>query len=77
MVSSSPQEGFEWLAGHEALDVAYKKISLVRNVIGKPKRSYLKIATLQNGRFYTKDALSVWTNLGKDFLVRLGYASLV
>ena len=48
MVSFSPQEGFEWLAGHEALDVAYKKISLVRNVIGKPKRSYLKIATLQN-----------------------------
>lgn len=39
MVSFSPQEGFEWLAGHEALDVAYKKISLVRNVIGKPKRN--------------------------------------
>ena len=30
-----------------------------------------------NGRFYTKDALSVWTNLGKYFVVRLGYASLV
>ena len=30
-----------------------------------------------NGRFYTKDALSVWTNLGKCFVVRLGYASLV
>ena len=29
------------------------------------------------GRFYTKDALSVWTNLGKHFVVRLGYASLV
>ena len=29
------------------------------------------------GRFYTKDALSVWTNLGKYFVVRLGYASLV
>ena len=29
------------------------------------------------GRFYTKDALSVWTNLGKCFVVRLGYASLV
>ena len=28
------------------------------------------------GRFYTKDALSVWTNLGKYFVVRLGYASL-
>ena len=24
------------------------------------------------GRFYTKDALSVWTNLGKHFVVRLG-----
>ena len=48
MVSFSPQEGFEWLAGHEALDVAYKKISLVRHVIGKPERSYLKITTLQN-----------------------------
>ena len=48
MVSFSPQERFEWLAGHEALDVAYKKISLVRHVIGKPERSYLKIATLQN-----------------------------
>lgn len=44
MVSFSPQEGF----GHEALDVAYKKISLVSHVIGKPERSYLKIATLQN-----------------------------
>ena len=30
-----------------------------------------------NGSFYTKDALSVWTNLGKCFIVRLGYASLV
>ena len=30
-----------------------------------------------NGRFYTKDTLSVWTNLGKEFVVRLGYASLV
>ena len=30
-----------------------------------------------NGRFYTEDALSVWTNLGKCFVVRLGYASLV
>ena len=30
-----------------------------------------------NGRFYTKDALSVWTYLGKHFVVRLGYASLV
>ena len=29
------------------------------------------------GRFYTKDALSVWTNLGKQFVVCLGYASLV
>ena len=27
------------------------------------------------GRFYTKDALSVWTNLDKYFVVRLGYAS--
>ena len=26
---------------------------------------------VQNGRFYTKDALSVWTNLGKHFVVRL------
>ena len=24
-----------------------------------------------NGRFYTKDALTVWTNLGKHFVVRL------
>ena len=24
-----------------------------------------------NGRFYSKDALSVWTNLGKYFVVRL------
>ena len=23
------------------------------------------------GRFYTKDALSVWTNLGKHFVIRL------
>ena len=30
-----------------------------------------------NDRFYTKDALSVWTNLGKYFVVRLRYASLV
>ena len=30
-----------------------------------------------NRRVYTKDALSVWTNLGKHFVVRLGYASLV
>ena len=30
-----------------------------------------------DGRFYTKDTLSVWTNLGKEFVVRLGYASLV
>ena len=29
------------------------------------------------GRSYTKEALSVWTNLGKHFVVRLGYASLV
>lgn len=26
------------MAGHEALDVAYKKLSLVRHVIGKPER---------------------------------------
>ena len=26
---------------------------------------------LNNGRFYTKDALSMWTNLGKRFVVRL------
>ena len=29
------------------------------------------------GRCYTKDALSVWTNLGKHFVVRLSYVSLV
>ena len=29
------------------------------------------------GRSYTKEALSVWTNLDKHFVVRLGYASLV
>ena len=33
--------------------------------------------SFKNGRFYTKDALSVWTNLGKYFVVLLGYASLV
>ena len=32
---------------------------------------------LNIGRFYTKDALSDWTNLGKCFVVRLRYASLV
>ena len=37
----------------------------------------LQIILSYNGRFYTKDALSVWTNLGKCFVVRLGYASLV
>ena len=31
----------------------------------------------KNGRFYTKDALYVWMNLGKYFVVCLGYASLV
>ena len=30
-----------------------------------------------NGHFCTKDALSVWKNLGKHSVVRLGYASLV
>ena len=37
----------------------------------------LFISCFDIGRFYTKDALSVWTNLGKYFVVRLGYASLV
>ena len=27
--------------------------------------------------FYTKDTLSIWTNLGKHFVVHLGYVSLV
>ena len=29
------------------------------------------LSHLCNGCFYTKDALSVWTNLGKHFVVRL------
>ena len=34
--------------------------------------SMISTLTDLNGRFYTKDALSVWTNLGKYFVVRLG-----
>ena len=43
----------------------------------RPQREKLPVKARHYGRFYTKDALSVWTNLGKHFVVRLGYASLV
>ena len=36
-------------------------------------QNFLSVTKLKtaNGCFYTKDALSVWTNLGKHFVVRL------
>ena len=43
----------------------------------KSKRRWTSMEFVSIGRFYTKDALSVWTNLGKYFVVRLGYASVV
>ena len=43
----------------------------------QPKQNASSQNREENGRFYTKDVLSVWTNLGKYFVVRLGYASLV
>ena len=45
--------------------------------IGYLIRSHCLYKVYSIGRFCTKDALSVWTNLGKHFVVLLGYASLV
>ena len=54
--------------------VPYQYLELIRKILLEEAL----VSLFENiGRFYTKDALSVWTNLGKYFVVRLGYASLV
>ena len=57
----------------ELSSLGFSQTALISGAFGLAARSS-RVQTRrrsENGRFYTNDALSVWKNLGKYFVVRL------